>query len=106
MGQLQLNCLTPSEGSTGRDNRDQDIFWMKDGVKETQTGNTYAVELEESLGGGNYTCHSSDGSLLNHTIVLIKEDETQRRKILVKNDQGLHSYNTLCYNRSNCGNLK
>lgn len=90
MGQLQLSCLTPSEGPNN--NRGQDIFWMKDGVKETQTGNTYAVELEESLGGGNYTCHSSDGSLLNHTMVLIKEDESQRRKILVKNDQGLNSY--------------
>ena len=53
------------------------ISWMKDGVVEEETirGNLYLVRLDESQGGGNYTCHSKDGSLLNHTVVLIQEDE-------------------------------
>lgn len=63
------------------------IFWKRNGVMETQRGNSYVVHLEESLGGGNYTCYSQSGSLLNYTVVLIKEDK-DRRKILVKNKQG------------------
>ncbi|TNM98817.1 hypothetical protein fugu_013381 [Takifugu bimaculatus] len=67
---------------------DVDIFWKNNGVMETQRGNLYVVDLEESLGGGNYTCHSQTGSLLNYTVVLIKEDNDTRKKILLKNDQG------------------
>lgn len=67
---------------------DVDIFWKNNGVMETQRGNLYVVDLEESLGGGNYTCHSQTGSLLNYTVVLIKEDNDPREKILLKNDQG------------------
>lgn len=66
----------------------EDIFWKNNGVMQTQRGNLYAVDLEESLGGGNYTCHSQNGSLLNYTVVLIKEDNATRRKILLKNKQG------------------
>lgn len=61
---------------------------MNNGVMEKQKGNLYAVHLEESLGGGNYTCHSKSGSLLNYTVVLIKEVRATKRKILLKNDQG------------------
>ncbi|XP_076595174.1 interleukin 12Ba precursor isoform X2 [Chaetodon auriga] len=89
LGQLPLSCLELPEELTGRDNKSRDIFWMKNGVMEAQRGNSYLVQLEESLGGGNYTCHSEDGSLLNHTVVLIQEDETKRRKILVKTE---HDY--------------
>lgn len=71
-----------------RDNKGQDIFWKKNGQEQAQRGNSYLVQLEESSGGGNYTCHNKDGSLLNHTVVLIQEDETERRKILAKTDQG------------------
>ncbi|XP_041800792.1 interleukin 12Ba isoform X2 [Chelmon rostratus] len=87
LGQLPLSCLESPEELAERDNKSQDIFWMKNGVMETQRGNSYLVPLEESLGGGNYTCHRKDGTLLNHTVVLIQEDETKRRKILVKTDQ-------------------
>ncbi|XP_070818572.1 interleukin 12Ba precursor [Chaetodon trifascialis] len=86
LGQLPLSCLELPEELMGRDIKSRDIFWMKNGVMETQRGNSYLVQLEESLGGGNYTCHREDGSLLNHTVVLIQEDETKRRKILVKAD--------------------
>lgn len=88
VGQQPLSCLESPEELMRRDNKTQDIFWKKDGVQEAQRGNSYLVQLEESLGGGNYTCHSKDGSLINHTVVLIQEEETQRRKILVKTDQG------------------
>ncbi|XP_035017494.1 interleukin 12Ba [Hippoglossus stenolepis] len=87
-GQQPLSCLgSPQEGSR-KDNKSQDIIWKKNGVVEEQRGNSYLVQLEESLGGGNYTCHREDGSLVNHTVVLIQEEETERGTILVKNDQG------------------
>lgn len=87
-GQLPLSCLASSSSELTNEGGNSDIFWMKNGVKEAQGGNLYLVQLEESLGGGNYTCHRKDGSLLNHTVVLIKEDETKRKKILAKRDQG------------------
>ncbi|XP_036932874.1 interleukin 12Ba [Acanthopagrus latus] len=86
-GQLPLSCLETPEELTRRDSKSQDILWMKNGEETAQRGNSYVVELEESLGGANYTCHSEDRSLLNHTVVLIKEDDTKRGKILVKADQ-------------------
>lgn len=95
MGQLPLSCLDSSEEPTRGSDMSDDIFWMKDGVKEAQRGNSYVVQLDESLGGGNYTCHSKGGSLLNHTVVMIQEDETKSRKTLVKNDQGMVSVTRL-----------
>lgn len=88
MGQLPLSCLA---SFTRGGHKSEDIFWMKNGVKEAQRGNSYVVQLEESLGGGNYSCYNKEGALLNHTVVLIQEDETKRRKILVKNDDGIES---------------
>uniref|UniRef100_UPI0037E90192 interleukin 12Ba precursor n=1 Tax=Semicossyphus pulcher TaxID=241346 RepID=UPI0037E90192 len=85
---LPLSCLQPEELAR-RGKESLDIFWMKNGVKDSQRGNVYQVRLLESIGGGNYTCHSREGSLLNHTEVLIQEDETMRRKNLVKTD---HDY--------------
>ncbi|XP_074529796.1 interleukin 12Ba precursor isoform X2 [Halichoeres trimaculatus] len=82
---LRLSCLQPEE-LVKRGNQSLDIFWEKDSKREAQRGNVYRVQLQESIGGGNYTCHNSDGSLLNHTVVLIQEDKTMRRKILVKTD--------------------
>lgn len=95
LGQLPLSCLASSSELTREGDNRQDIFWMKNGVKEAHGGNLYVVQLEESLGGGNYTCHSKDGSLLNHTVVLIKENETKRKKIVVKSDQGTILHMTL-----------
>ncbi|XP_040904241.1 interleukin 12Ba [Toxotes jaculatrix] len=86
LGQQPLSCLGSPEEVMRRDNKSQDIFWKKNGVVEAQRGNSYFVQLEESLGGGNYTCHSKDGSLINHTVVLIQE-EPNRKKILVKTDE-------------------
>uniref|UniRef100_A0A668AV23 Interleukin-12 subunit beta n=1 Tax=Myripristis murdjan TaxID=586833 RepID=A0A668AV23_9TELE len=87
LGQHPLTCLESAEEVMRRDDKGQEIIWKKNGVEEDQRGNMYLVELEESLGGGNYTCHNKDGSLLNHTVVLIQEDKTKTRKILVKSDQ-------------------
>nr|XP_019935116.1 PREDICTED: interleukin-12 subunit beta isoform X1 [Paralichthys olivaceus] len=87
LGQQPLSCLGSPQEGTRKDDKSQDIIWRKNGVVEEQRGNSYLVQLEESLGGGNYTCHREDGSLVNHTVVLIQEDQTERRKILVKTDQ-------------------
>ncbi|XP_065814844.1 interleukin 12Ba isoform X2 [Labrus bergylta] len=84
--QLPLSCLQPEE-LPRRGNESLDIFWMKDKEAGAQRGNTYQVRLQESLGGGSYTCYSRNGSLLNHTEVLIQEKGAVRRKILVKTDQ-------------------
>lgn len=88
-GQLPLSCLTSSEAVANISYIHEEIMWSKDGVEEEQRGNTYVVPLLESFGGGNYTCYSSDGSVLNHTVVLIHEDETKRKKILVRHGQGM-----------------
>lgn len=88
-GQLPLSCLTSSEAVHSGSYKREEIIWTKDGVEEEQRGNTYVVPLLESFGGGNYTCYSSDGSVLNHTVVLIHEDETKRKKILVRHGQGM-----------------
>ncbi|XP_028272729.1 interleukin 12Ba precursor [Parambassis ranga] len=87
LGEQPLSCIELPEERLRTDNRSLSIVWKKNGVEETQRGNSYMVHLEESIGGGNYTCHSEDGSLLNHTVVLIQEDWTKRKKILVKTDQ-------------------
>lgn len=89
LAQQPLSCLQLSNEPLVRDNQSQDIFWKKNGIQEAQTGNWYSVRLVESLGGGNYTCHSKNGSLLNHTEVLIRQRETTRRRILVNSDQGM-----------------
>ncbi|XP_047440439.1 interleukin 12Ba isoform X1 [Mugil cephalus] len=86
VGQFPLSCFESPEEIIRRDNQSQDIFWKKNGVDQTQSGNSYLVQLEESLGGGNYSCHGKDGSLLNHTVVLIRENQVERRKILLKTD--------------------
>ncbi|XP_047209159.1 interleukin 12Ba [Girardinichthys multiradiatus] len=87
LGQQPISCLEMPEDIERRGYHSQDIIWKKNGIKDTQRGNLYLVRLLESLGGGNYTCHSGDGSLLNYTEVLIRQDETKRRRILVKNKQ-------------------
>ncbi|XP_053284754.1 interleukin 12Ba [Pleuronectes platessa] len=88
LGQQPLSCLGSPQDGSRKDNKSQDIIWKKNGVVEEQRGNSYSVELEESKGGGNYTCHREDGSLVNHTVVLIQEKETESRKIVEKINQG------------------
>uniref|UniRef100_A0A8C6LK60 Interleukin-12 subunit beta n=1 Tax=Nothobranchius furzeri TaxID=105023 RepID=A0A8C6LK60_NOTFU len=83
-GDHQLSCL--AEDSLHRDNQTRDIVWRKNGEEEAH-GNSYQVRLVESLGGGNYTCHSKDWSVLNHTEVLIMQHQTNRRRILEKPEQ-------------------
>ncbi|XP_060936233.1 interleukin 12Ba [Limanda limanda] len=79
LGQQPLSCLGTSQDGSRKDNKSQDIIWKKNGIVEEQRGNSYLVQLEESTGGGNYTCHREDGSLVNHTVVLIQEEETKRK---------------------------
>lgn len=102
VGQVPLTCIESPEEIIRRGNQSQDIFWKMNGVDQAQTGNSYLVQLEESLGGGNYSCHDKDGSLLNHTVVLIREDQTDKRKILVKTDQGMDVFKALHSLSYNC----
>uniref|UniRef100_A0A3P8X2M7 Interleukin-12 subunit beta n=1 Tax=Cynoglossus semilaevis TaxID=244447 RepID=A0A3P8X2M7_CYNSE len=82
-GTHPLSCLQEAPGG---DHQSQEIIWRKDGEEEEQRGNVYLVQLKKSLGGGNYSCHSREGSLLNYTLVLIQEKGIMGR-ILVRNDQ-------------------
>lgn len=101
-GQLPLSCLTSSEAVDSGSYKREEIIWTKDGEEEEQRGNTYVVPLLESFGGGNYTCYSSDGSVLNHTVVLIHEDETKRKKILVRHGQGMLLEDSFILQRLKC----
>ncbi|XP_041846495.1 interleukin 12Ba [Melanotaenia boesemani] len=83
-GQQPLSCLEFPEVLLGRDNQSHNIYWKKNGKERAERGNSYLVQLIESSGGGNYTCHNTEGSLLNYTEVLIRQVETKRWRILVK----------------------
>uniref|UniRef100_A0A672G016 Interleukin-12 subunit beta-like n=1 Tax=Salarias fasciatus TaxID=181472 RepID=A0A672G016_SALFA len=83
VGQQALSCLELLEEDMRGDNRSQEIFWRRNGKEQAQRGNSFLVQLEESTGGGNYTCHSKNGSLLNHTVVLIQKDTDA--KVLISN---------------------
>lgn len=99
VGQHPLSCLHSVQAVMSRDDKGQDIFWKKDGVTvRSGKGNIFYVQLEESSGGGNYTCHSKDGSLLNHTVVLVHEDQTKRKKILVQTDHEFLKCSAVNYN--------
>ncbi|KAF7653634.1 hypothetical protein LDENG_00080320 [Lucifuga dentata] len=82
LGQHLLTCLESLEDVMRREDQGQDIIWKKNGEETEQRGNSYQVQLIERLGGGNYTCHNQDGSLLNHTVVLIQE--LNKNRILEK----------------------
>uniref|UniRef100_A0AAV2MKL3 Interleukin-12 subunit beta n=1 Tax=Knipowitschia caucasica TaxID=637954 RepID=A0AAV2MKL3_KNICA len=60
-----------------REDKDSGIIWKKNG-NNLAHGNIHCVALQESSGEGNYSCHDKDGSLLNHTQVLILEANKKR----------------------------
>lgn len=49
-------------------------------LKPALQGNKVTVVVEE-MDGGNYSCHSSDGQYLNHTVVFVQLDT---EKIILK----------------------
>lgn len=49
-------------------------------LKPALQGNQVTVVVEE-MDGGNYSCHSSDGQYLNHTLIFVQLD---REKIILK----------------------
>ncbi|XP_062332689.1 interleukin 12Ba isoform X2 [Osmerus eperlanus] len=68
-----LTCLGVSEtGERPSEVAEGEIAWRRNGKEKEQRGNSYRVALEERLGGGNYSCHSRGGALLNHTTVLLR----------------------------------
>ena len=56
----------------------ENIVWMVNGADTRIRGNTFLVYLEESFGGGNYTCYSEERALLNHTLVLLQQVGSKR----------------------------
>ncbi|XP_045062056.1 interleukin-12 subunit beta-like [Coregonus clupeaformis] len=57
---------------------DEEILWMI-GEEEKKRGNSFLVNLEERTGGGIFTCHSLDRTLLKNTTVLVKHLDEQKR---------------------------
>ncbi|CAL9707289.1 unnamed protein product [Knipowitschia caucasica] len=80
-GHYPLTCLTEDAASSlavlCREDKDSGIIWKKNG-NNLAHGNIHCVALQESSGEGNYSCHDKDGSLLNHTQVLILEANKKR----------------------------
>uniref|UniRef100_A0A4W5NMZ1 Interleukin-12 subunit beta n=1 Tax=Hucho hucho TaxID=62062 RepID=A0A4W5NMZ1_9TELE len=68
--QHPLTCLDGEE--------DEEILWMM-GEEEKKKGNSFLVNLEERTGGGIFTCHSLDRTLLKNTTVLVKHLDEQKR---------------------------
>ncbi|XP_020357648.2 interleukin-12 subunit beta-like [Oncorhynchus kisutch] len=77
---------------------DEEILWMMGG-EEKKKGNSFLVNLEERTGGGIFTCHSLDKTLLKNTTVLVKHLDEEKRilegstrtgfmKCLTRNYQG------------------
>ncbi|KAM9795635.1 interleukin 12Ba precursor [Neosynchiropus ocellatus] len=77
-GAVPVTCLNQTE-LIHRTGVTANIIWRKDEAELGEKGNSYRIGLEESLGGGNYTCHLEDGSLLNYTTVLLfRAGQTKR----------------------------
>ncbi|CAL8306920.1 unnamed protein product [Arctogadus glacialis] len=72
----------------------KNIVWMVNGADTRIRGNTFLVSLEESFGGGNYTCYSEERALLNHTLVLLQQVGSKRDlNCTAQNyDGGFHCY--------------
>ncbi|XP_030223297.1 interleukin 12Ba precursor isoform X1 [Gadus morhua] len=73
----------------------ENIVWMVNGADTRIRGNTFIVYLEESFGGGNYTCYSEERALLNHTLVLLQQVGSKRADLncTAQNyDGGFHCY--------------
>ncbi|KAM6953766.1 interleukin 12Ba precursor [Aplochiton taeniatus] len=81
-----VECLRPKSKTflpnKSTEGQEENIVWRLNGEEDPdQSGsNHHVIQLVESLGRGNYTCHRQDGSLLNHTLVLVQE--TQKKRIL------------------------
>ncbi|KAM8848117.1 interleukin 12Ba precursor [Synchiropus picturatus] len=76
-GVVQVDCL--NQTTEPRTAVTPNITWRKDGAELREKGNTYRIGLQQSLPGGNYTCHLEDGSLLNYTTVLLYRTDQSRR---------------------------
>uniref|UniRef100_A0A3B4B8Q4 Interleukin-12 subunit beta n=1 Tax=Periophthalmus magnuspinnatus TaxID=409849 RepID=A0A3B4B8Q4_9GOBI len=81
-GQHLLRCIHSEDEVSRRPDEGAGIFWKRNGVKIPSVGNVLTVALKETSGRGNYSCHDEDGSFLNHTEVLILEDNGKKMRIL------------------------
>uniref|UniRef100_A0A3P8ZMN6 Interleukin-12 subunit beta n=1 Tax=Esox lucius TaxID=8010 RepID=A0A3P8ZMN6_ESOLU len=88
--QHPLSCVGPFSGEAEKWRRDDDWVWRRDGEENEEIlwkmngvprkrGNNFLVNLEERNGGGSFTCHRLDDSLLNQTMVLVNHLDGQKR---------------------------
>ncbi|KAJ7997273.1 hypothetical protein DPEC_G00227260 [Dallia pectoralis] len=64
--------------SCGEAHQDTDVTWRKNG-SPVGSGNQITVKVEEML-AGNYSCHNQNGDYLNHTLVLVQDNQSHNRK--------------------------
>ncbi|XP_060792495.1 interleukin-12 subunit beta [Neoarius graeffei] len=70
--------------SCGDEFEDTEIHWRKNQRHIHAKGNRIDVTIEAML-GGNFTCHSASGDVLNHTLVLVSPLDFEKA-ILLQND--------------------
>uniref|UniRef100_A0A673W201 Interleukin-12 subunit beta n=1 Tax=Salmo trutta TaxID=8032 RepID=A0A673W201_SALTR len=81
---------------------DWDILWMVD-EEEKKKGNSFLVNLEERTGGGIFTCHSLDRTLLKNTTVLVKHMDEQKRILEGSTTTGIQD---VCYMKCSTRNYQ
>ncbi|TTC00279.1 Interleukin-12 subunit beta [Bagarius yarrelli] len=72
---------TSVELSCGDQFDDAEIRWRKNERSIAAKGNVIKVSIEAML-GGNFTCHSESGELLNHTLVLVSPLDFEKAILL------------------------
>uniref|UniRef100_A0A4W5NX21 Interleukin-12 subunit beta n=1 Tax=Hucho hucho TaxID=62062 RepID=A0A4W5NX21_9TELE len=78
------------------------ILWMM-GEEEKKKGNSFLVNLEERTGGGIFTCHSLDRTLLKNTTVLVKHLDEQKRILEGSTRTGIQD---VCYMKCSTRNYQ
>ncbi|KAL7844641.1 hypothetical protein SRHO_G00231800 [Serrasalmus rhombeus] len=74
---VPLRCGDELEGT--------EIHWRRNGQHIPATGNNIEVTIHAMM-GGNFTCHSASGDVLNHTLVLVKPVDFEKA-ILTRTDK-------------------
>lgn len=67
--------------------KDSEIHWRKNQQHIAAKGNSIKVSVEAML-GGNFTCHSASGDILNHTLVLVSPLDFDKAILLRNDDKG------------------
>lgn len=76
---VMLTCGDQFEGA--------EIHWRKNQHSIPAKGNSVAVTIEAML-GGNFTCHSASGDVLNHTLLLVSPLDFEKAVLLRNSNKG------------------